>query len=136
QLRRYRYGPAVFKVDLALDGPIPWANPALAEAGTVHLGGTLSPVTARERAVAAGRTPSRPFVLVAQPSLFDDTRAPDGKHVVWPYCHVPNGSRADMTEAILAQLERFAPGIGSRILGRSTIGPAALGCHNSNHVGG
>jgi phytoene dehydrogenase-like protein len=136
QLRRYRYGPGVFKVDLALDGPIPWANPALREAGTVHLGGTLSEVTAGERAVAAGRPPNRPFVLVAQPSLFDDTRAPEGKHTVWAYCHVPNGSRADMTEPILAQLERFAPGIGSRILGRSTMGPASLETYNANYVGG
>jgi phytoene dehydrogenase-like protein len=136
QLRRYRYGPGVFKVDLALDSPVPWANPALLEAGTVHLGGTLSQLTASERAVAAGRAPNRPFVLVAQPSLFDPTRAPAGKHVVWAYCHVPNGSRADMSGAILAQLERFAPGIGERILGRSTMGPAALETYNANYVGG
>jgi phytoene dehydrogenase-like protein len=136
QLRRFRYGPGVFKIDLALDGPIPWANPALSGAGTVHLGGTLAEVAASERSVARGRPTARPFVLVAQPSLFDETRAPAGRHVVWAYCHVPHGSRADITEPILAQLERFAPGVGGRILGRSTMGPAALETYNANYVGG
>ena len=136
QLRGYRYGPGVFKVDLALDGPIPWANPDLAQAGTVHLGGTLPELVAAERSVAQGRPAGKPFVLVAQPSLFDPSRAPEGKHVVWAYCHVPNGSRADMTDAILGQLERFAPGTGSRIIGRSTIGPAALEAYNANYIGG
>jgi phytoene dehydrogenase-like protein len=136
QLRRYRYGPGVFKLDLALDAPVPWANRAVAEAGTVHLGGPLSQITAGERMVAAGRPVNRPFVLVAQPSLFDPTRAPEGKHVVWAYCHVPNGSTADMTEPILAQLERFAPGTRDRIVGRSTMGPAALESYNPNYVGG
>lgn len=136
QLRGYRYGPGVFKIDLALDGPIPWTNPELAQAGTVHLGGTLPELVAAERAVAHQRPAGRPFVLVAQPSQFDPSRAPDGKHVVWAYCHVPNGSRADMTDAILAQLERFAPGIGSRIIGRSTMGPAALETYNANYIGG
>lgn len=136
QLRGYRYGPGVFKMDLALDGPIPWANPALLQAGTVHLGGTLPELVAVERSVARGRPAGRPFVLVSQPSLFDPSRAPDGRHVVWAYCHVPNGSRADMTDAILGQLERFAPGIGSRVLGRSTLGPAALEKYNGNYVGG
>jgi phytoene dehydrogenase-like protein len=136
QLRGYRYGPGVFKIDLAMDGPIPWANPALLQAGTVHLGGTLDELVEAERSVAHGRPAGRPFVLVSQPSLFDPSRAPDGKHVVWAYCHLPNGSRADMTDAILGQLERFAPGIGSRILGRSTLGPAALEKYNANYVGG
>jgi phytoene dehydrogenase-like protein len=136
QLRRYRYGPGVFKVDLALDGPIPWANPSLARAGTVHLGGTLEELVRGERSVGRGRPSGRPFVMVAQPSAFDPSRAPDGKHVVWAYCHVPNGSRADLTEAILGQLERFAPGTGARILGRSTMGPAAFENHNANCVGG
>jgi phytoene dehydrogenase-like protein len=136
QLRRFRYGPGVFKVDLALDGPIPWANPALSQAGTVHLGGTMDEIVAAERSVAHGRPPARPLVLVTQPSLFDESRAPNGRHVAWAYCHIPNGSRADMSEPILAQLERFAPGIGSRILGRSTMGPAALETYNANYVGG
>ena len=136
QLRRYRYGPGVFKIDLALDGPIPWANPDLAQAGTVHLGGTLPELVRSERSIARGRPAGRPFVLVAQPSLFDPSRAPKGRHLVWAYCHLPNGSRADMTDAILGQLERFAPGIGSRILGRSTMGPAALETYNANYVGG
>jgi phytoene dehydrogenase-like protein len=136
QLRGYRYGPGVFKVDLALDGPIPWSNPDLAQAGTVHLGGTLPEVVASEQAVSRGRVPERPFVLVAQSSLFDDSRAPAGKHTAWAYCHVPNGSRVDMTEPILAQLERSAPGVRDRILGRSTLGPAELEAYNANYIGG
>jgi phytoene dehydrogenase-like protein len=136
QLRRYRYGPGVFKLDLALDGPIPWANPDLLGAGTVHLGGTAAEMAAAARSVARGRIPERPLVLLAQPSLFDDTRAPAGQHVAWSYCHVPNGSSADMTEPILAQLERFAPGVGKRIVGRSAMGPAAFEAYNANHIGG
>ena len=136
QLRRYRYGPGVFKIDLALDGPIPWADPDLVRAGTVHLAGTAQEVGASARAVARGRIPKRPMVLLAQPSLFDSTRAPAGQHVVWAYCHIPNGSNADMTEPILAQLERFAPGVRQRILGRSTMDPAAIEAFNANHVGG
>jgi phytoene dehydrogenase-like protein len=136
QLRRYRYGPGVFKLDLALDEPIPWANPDLLRAGTVHLGGAAAEVAGAARSVARGRIPERPLVLLAQPSLFDDTRAPAGQHVAWAYCHVPNGSSADMTEPILAQLERFAPGAGKRIVGRSAMGPAAFEAYNANHVGG
>jgi phytoene dehydrogenase-like protein len=136
QLRGYRYGPGVFKVDLALSGPIPWANADVAQAGTVHLAGTLPELVRAERSVAQGRPSGRPFVLVSQPSGFDPSRAPDGKHVVWAYCHVPNGSRADMTDAVLGQLERFAPGIGSLVLGRSTMGTAALETYNPNYVGG
>jgi phytoene dehydrogenase-like protein len=136
QLRRYRYGPGVFKLDLALDGPIPWANSDLLRAGTVHLGGTAAEIAAAARSVARGKLPERPLVLLAQPSLFDDTRAPAGQHVAWAYCHVPNGSNADMTEPILAQLERFAPGAGQRIVGRSTMGPAAFEAYNPNHIGG
>ena len=136
QLRRYRYGPGVFKLDLALDGPIQWANPDLLRAGTVHLGGTADEVAAAARSVARGQLPKRPLVLLAQPSLFDDARAPAGQHVAWAYCHVPNGSSADMTEAILAQLERFAPGTGKRIVGRSAMGPAAFEAYNANHIGG
>jgi phytoene dehydrogenase-like protein len=126
----------VFKVDLALDGNVPWADPAVADAGTVHLGGTLPEILGSERTVAAGRVSERPFVLVSQPSVFDDSRAPQGKHVVWAYCHVPNGSTADMTEPILAQLERFAPGVRKRIVGRSTMGPAAMQSYDANYVGG
>jgi phytoene dehydrogenase-like protein len=136
QLQRYRYGPGVFKVDLALSGPMPWANPDVALAGTVHLAGTLPELVESERSVARGRPAGRPFVLVAQPSLFDSSRAPEDKHVAWAYCHVPNGSRADMTDAILGQLERFAPGTGTRIIGRSTMGPAALQNYNANYIGG
>jgi phytoene dehydrogenase-like protein len=136
QLQGFRYGPGVFKIDLALDGPIPWRNPELAQAGTVHLGGTLEELVRAERSVGHGRPSRRPFVMVAQPSAFDPSRAPDGKHVLWAYCHAPNGSRADLTEAILGQLERYAPGIGSRIIGRSTMGPADFEAHNANNVGG
>ncbi|MGH8903184.1 MAG: phytoene desaturase family protein, partial [Egibacteraceae bacterium] len=110
RLERYRYGPGVFKVDWALDGPVPWMAPGCAQAGTVHVGGTIQEITAAEDAVAHGRHPERPFVLVAQQSLFDESRAPDGKHTLWAYCHVPNGSTVDMTEPIEAQIERFAPG--------------------------
>jgi len=136
QLRRYRYGPGAFKLDLALDGPVPWANPALADAGTVHLGGTAAEIAASERSVSRGRHPSRPFVLVSQPSAFDSSRAPDGQHTLWAYCHVPNGSTTDMAGPILDQLERFAPGVRRRIIGRSTMDPATLERMNANHVGG
>jgi phytoene dehydrogenase-like protein len=136
RLRRYRYGPGVFKVDLALDGPIPWRNPELASAGTVHLGGRLEEIAAGEAAVQAGRIPDRPFTLVAQSSMFDPSRAPAGKHTVWAYCHVPNGSQVDMAERIVDQIERFAPGVRDRILARHTVGPADLEAHNANCVGG
>ena len=135
-LRRYRYGPGAFKIDLALDGPIPWRNPAVAEAGTVHLGGTYEEIAASEREVADGHTPERPFVLLAQHSLFDPSRAPDGRHTVWAYCHVPNGSPVDMTERIIDQIERFAPGLRDRILARHTMGPMELEDYNANYVGG
>lgn len=136
QLRRYRYGPGSFKLDLALDGPIPWRNPDLLQAGTVHLGGTMAEIVSSERAVALGRIPARPFVLLAQQSLFDPSRAPDGKQTVWAYCHVPSGSDADMTEPILAQIERFAPGVRDRVLALSAKGPAELERYNPNYVGG
>ena len=136
RLRGYRYGPGVFKLDLALDGPIPWRNPELARAGTIHLGGRLEEIAAGEAAVQAGRVPQRPFVLVAQSSMFDPSRAPEGKHTVWAYCHVPNGSPVDMTEIIIAQVERFAPGMRDRILARRSMSPAELEAHNANCVGG
>jgi phytoene dehydrogenase-like protein len=136
ELRRYRYGPGSFKVDLALDGPIPWRNPDLLQAGTVHLGGTFEEIAASERAVSEGRIPDRPFVLVAQQSLFDATRAPDAKQTVWAYCHVPSGASVDMTERIYDQIERFAPGFRERILAVSVKGPAELERYNPNYVGG
>ncbi|HEV2091629.1 MAG TPA: NAD(P)/FAD-dependent oxidoreductase [Rubrobacter sp.] len=135
-LKRYRYGPGVFKVDLALDGPIPWTAEGCLRAGTVHLGGTLEEISAGEAAVARGEHPERPFVLLAQQSLFDPTRAPEGRHTVWAYCHVPNGSTFDMTGRIEAQMERFAPGLKDRILARSAWGPADLERWNANLVGG
>ena len=135
-LRRYRYGPGVFKVDFALDGPIPWQAEECLRAGTVHLGGTLEEISAGEAAVAGGEHPERPFILLAQQSLFDETRAPEGKHTVWAYCHVPNGSTFDMTERIEAQIERFAPGFRERILAKRTAGTAELERWNPNLVGG
>ena len=136
QLRRYRYGPAAFKLDLVLDGPIPWRIPELAEAGTVHLGGRYEEVAASEHAVARGRVHERPFVLLSQPSAFDPTRAPEGRHVVWAYCHVPNGWAGDATERILGQIERFAPGFRDRIVARHVMRPADLETYNPNDVGG
>jgi phytoene dehydrogenase-like protein len=136
QLRRFRYGPAAFKLDLVLDGPIPWRVSELAGAGTVHLGGRLEEVVASEAAVAAGRVHERPFVLLSQPSAFDPTRAPEGKHVVWAYCHVPNGWLGDATDAILGQVERFAPGFRERIVAQHVLRPADLEAYNPNYVGG
>jgi len=135
-LARYRYGPGVFKVDWALDGPVPWRDEAVASAGTVHLGGTLAEVAAAERAVARGRHPERPFVLFVQATVADPTRAPEGRHTGWAYCHVPLGSTVDMTAAIEAQVERFAPGFRDRVLARHVMGPAALEAHNANEIGG
>ena len=136
QLRRFRYGPAAFKLDLVLDGPIPWTNPAVATAGTVHLGGRLEEIEASERAVWSGRPSERPFVLLAQPTQFDPTRAPAGRHVVWAYCHVPNGWTGDATGAIERQIERFAPGFRERIRARHVLRPADLEAYNANYVGG
>jgi phytoene dehydrogenase-like protein len=136
QLERFRYGPGVFKVDWALDAPIPWRAPECTEAATVHLGASLEEIAASEREPWRGRVSERPFVLLAQQSLFDPSRAPSGKHTAWAYCHVPNGSAVDMTGAIEAQVERFAPGFGERILARSSMGPAVLEAHNPNLVGG
>ncbi|RTQ45862.1 NAD(P)/FAD-dependent oxidoreductase [Hymenobacter gummosus] len=136
QLRRYRYGMGVFKVDWALAEPVPWTAPECRQAGTVHLGGTLAEIAAGERDAARGRHPERPFVLLAQQSLFDDTRAPAGQHTAWGYCHVPNGSKVDMTAAIERQVERFAPGFRERIIGRHTFDTAELETYNPNYVGG
>jgi phytoene dehydrogenase-like protein len=136
ELKRYRYGPGVFKVDWALSSPIPWQSPDCARAGTVHVGGTLDEIAASERAAWHGHPCDRPFVLLAQPSLFDDTRATTGRHTAWAYCHVPNGSKDDMTERIEAQIERFAPGFRRAILARHTMSPAQMEAHNANLVGG
>ena len=136
RLETYRYGAAAFKVDYALSDPIPWAAEACTRAGTVHLGGTLDEVVAAEQAVADGHVPERPYVLLAQHSQFDPTRAPDGRHTAWAYCHVPNGSRVDATEQITRQIERFAPGFRDTILDRHVMGPQALEAWNPNLVGG
>jgi len=136
QLRRYRYGQGAFKLDYALDAPVPWKARECLQAATVHCGGTADDIAAAERAVTRGKVPERPFVLVVQPSLFDSSRAPEGKHTLWAYCHVPNGSTADMTARVEAQIERFAPGFRDRILARSVMRPAALERHNANYVGG
>jgi phytoene dehydrogenase-like protein len=135
-LERYRYGPGVFKLDWALDGPIPWRAEECARAATVHLGGTLAEIAASEAAPGQGEVVERPYVLLAQQSLFDPTRAPAGRHTAWAYCHVPNGSTVDMTETIEAQVERFAPGFRERILARSALGPAEIERYNANYVGG
>ncbi|MGH3567929.1 MAG: phytoene desaturase family protein [Pseudonocardia sp.] len=135
-LRRYRHGPGIFKIDHALDGPVPWRDPAVASAGTVHLGGTAEEIIAGERTVARGSHPRRPFVLGVQACVADPSRAPAGKHTFWAYCHVPNGSDVDMTGAIEGQIERFAPGFRDRVLARHVMGPAALEAHNANYVGG
>jgi phytoene dehydrogenase-like protein len=136
RLALWRYGPGVFKVDFALDAPIPWRAPEVAEAATVHLGGSLDDIAASERDVWAGRHPERPFVLLAQQTLFDDTRAPAGKHTVWTYCHVPHGSTLDVRDRIEAQVERFAPGFRDRILACSTRTTADLERENPNLIGG
>ncbi|MGI9641290.1 MAG: phytoene desaturase family protein, partial [Acidimicrobiia bacterium] len=134
RLSRWRSGPAVFKVDWALDGPVPWADDASGMAGTVHVGGTFEEVAASEAAVAAGDHPEEPFVIVAQQSLFDETRAPGGGHTLWGYCHVPAGSTVDMTDRIEQQIERFAPGFRDRILARHTMDSVAFSDHNPNYV--
>ena len=135
-LERYRYGPAVFKVDWALDGPIPWSDPATARAGTVHLGGTMAEVAASEDAVAHGRVADRPFVLLVQPTIADPSRAPAGKHIAWAYAHIPSASTFDLTAAIEAQVERFAPGFRDLILARRTADAQAMEAYDANYVGG
>ena len=135
-LRRYKYGPGVFKVDYALAGPVQWRAPECRRAGTVHLGGTLEEIAAAEKQVARGEHPDRPFVLVGQQSLFDPTRAPLGMHTLWTYCHVPSGSTEDMTARIEAQLERFAPGFRDLVLKRSVMNTKDVESHNANYIGG
>jgi phytoene dehydrogenase-like protein len=135
-LLRFRYGPGVFKLDYALDGPIPWRAQECLRAGTVHLGGTLDEITESEAAVWRGEHTERPYAILAQQSLFDTTRAPDGKHTAWVYCHVPHGSTEDMTARVEAQIERFAPGFRDRILALSTMNTSQMEAYNPNYVGG
>ncbi|MFC5412591.1 phytoene desaturase family protein [Larkinella bovis] len=136
QLNRYRYGMGVFKIDWALDGPIPFTAEGCHRAGTVHIGNTLEEIAASERQAAGGQHPEKPYVLLAQQSRFDETRAPAGKHTAWAYCHVPNGSTLDQTAAIENQIERFAPGFRERILARHTMNSIQMQEHNPNYIGG
>ncbi|MFW6078947.1 MAG: phytoene desaturase family protein, partial [Gemmatimonadota bacterium] len=136
RLERYRYGPGAFKVDWALDGPIPWRASRCGRAATVHVGGGVEEIVAAESAAWRGAVAERPFVILAQPSLVDPTRAPAGRHTVWAYCHVPHGSMVDMTGRIEAQIERFAPGFRDRILARSARGPRELEAYDGNLIGG
>ena len=134
--RRYRHGPGAFKVDLAVEGGVPWANEACRRAGTVHAVGSFEEIVAAERDVNRGRMPERPFVLVAQQYLADPSRSAGDVHPVWAYAHVPNGYDGDATEAVIAQIERFAPGLRERIVATSIRSPAELAAYNANYVGG
>jgi phytoene dehydrogenase-like protein len=136
QLECYRYGMGVFKVDWALDGVVPFKAEGARQAGTVHIGGTLKEIAVGEQQIWEGLHPEKPFVLLAQQSLFDNTRAPEGKHTAWAYCHVPNGSNKDMTDIIEKQVERFAPGFRERIIGRHTFNTRQLENYNPNYIGG
>ncbi len=136
QLQRYRYGMGVFKIDWALDAPIPFTAPECRQAGTVHIGNTMKEIVLSEQLTAGGAHPEQPFVLLAQQSLVDDTRAPAGKHTAWAYCHTPNGSEKDMTTIIEKQIERFAPGFRDRILAKHTMNTRAMENYNPNYVGG
>ncbi|MEO8044212.1 MAG: NAD(P)/FAD-dependent oxidoreductase, partial [Spartobacteria bacterium] len=136
RLENFRHAPGVFKIDYALSAPVPWLARECRSAGTLHLGGTLEEIALSEREVARGRHAERPFVLVAQQSLFDPTRAPGNQHTLWAYCHVPHGSERDMTDAIEEQIERFAPGFRECVLARHVAGASALERSNSNLVGG
>ena len=136
RLLAFRHGPGVFKIDWALSAPIPWTAAECARAATVHLGATFEELSASERAAVDGRVSTRPFVLVAQQSMFDQSRAPKGCHTGWAYCHVPHGSTVDMTEQIEQQIERFAPGFRDLILARRTMSPGDVERHNPNMIGG
>ncbi|WP_448702445.1 phytoene desaturase family protein [Mucilaginibacter sp. AW1-3] len=136
QLERYRYGMGVFKVDWALDAPIPFRSEECREAGTVHLGGSIAEIAITEQQTWEGQHPESPFVLLAQQSLFDNSRSPEGKHTAWAYCHVPNGSVRDMTDRIENQVERFAPGFKDLILARHTMNTTQIEAHNPNYIGG
>ena len=136
RLERFSYGPGVFKVDWALNNPIPWKDPLCSQAGTIHLGGTLNEIAASEREVLEGKIPKKNFIILTQPTLFDPTRAPNGKQIAWAYCHVPNGSTVDMTRQIEGQIEEVAPGFKDCILAKHTFSPAQLEQYNANYVGG
>lgn len=136
QLERYRYGMGVFKIDWALDGAIPFTAPECNKAATVHLGNTFKEIADGEQLASSGGHPEKPFVLLAQQSLFDKTRAPEGKHTAWAYCHVPNGSNVDMTAAIENQVERFAPGFKDQILAKNTMNSSQIEAYNPNYIGG
>jgi phytoene dehydrogenase-like protein len=136
ELQKYKYGAGVFKVDWALNAPIPWKAKECLKAATVHVGGSAEEIAEGERIVGLGRNPQRPFVLLAQQSLFDDTRAPQGKHVAWAYCHVPHNSSFDMTARIESQIERFAPGFRDCIVQRHTITAPSFEAYNANYIGG
>ena len=136
QLQRYRYGMGVFKIDWALDGPVPFTASECRKAGTVHLGNTFEEIEKGEELTSKGRHPEKPFVLLAQQSLFDPSRAPEGKHTAWAYCHVPNGSEVDMTDAIEKQVERFAPGFRDLILAKHTMNTREMEAYNPNYIGG
>ena len=136
KLTRYRYGPAAFKMDWALNAPVPWRSPECSQAATIHLGGSFAEIVASETLVNSGQHAEKPFIILCQPSLFDPSRAPQGKHTLWAYCHVPNGSQVDMTANIENQIERFAPGFRDCILARSIMTPLNLEQHNANLIGG
>jgi phytoene dehydrogenase-like protein len=136
RLGRFRYGPGVFKMDFALSEPIPWKDPRVSQAGTVHLGGTWQEIAAAERQVWQGQHPEKPYIILAQQSLFDPTRAPAGRHTAWAYCHVPHGSTQDRTAALENQIERYAPGFKDTILGRHAFTAAEMESYNPNYVGG
>jgi phytoene dehydrogenase-like protein len=136
QLERYRYGMGVFKIDWALDAPIPFKADQCKAAGTIHIGNTFEEIAAGEQQTAQGQYPEKPFIILAQPSVFDPTRAPAGKYTAWAYCHVPNGSQKDMTEAIENQVERFAPGFRQTILARHVMNTAQMEAYNPNYIGG
>jgi phytoene dehydrogenase-like protein len=135
-VRRYRHGAGVFKLDWALSDPVPWTNPDVRRAGTVHVAGSPEELIEAESAPSMGRIPDRPFVLAVQPTVVDPTRAPAGRHVLWAYTHVPNGSDVDMTDAVEAQIERFAPGFRDTVLARSTLTAPQLEAGNPNDLGG
>jgi len=136
RLARFRYGPGAFKVDFALSAPVPWKAEECAAAGTVHLGGTFGEIARAEGATASGRITERPYVIVAQQSLFDATRSPEGAHTLWAYCHTPPNSEADLTQAIVGQIERFAPGFRDVVIATRSMGARDFEAHNPNYVGG
>tara|TARA_R110000868_G_scaffold304437_21_gene565415 strand:- start:46463 stop:47914 length:1452 start_codon:yes stop_codon:yes gene_type:complete len=133
---KYKYGPGVFKMDFALSEPVPWTNSDCSGAGTLHLGGTLNEIAYSERETWKGNHPEKPYVLLSQPSMFDDSRSPKGKHTLWAYCHVPNGSDKDCSEAIINQIERYAPGFRDTIISSHTISAPEFEAYNHNYIGG